>query len=328
VAKAVTKSAQRAKPTSKTSAPASKTPKKATSPTAKATPAKAPKKAAAPKKTAKKVTKKAPTKPAPKVPKKPAAKAIASKGIASKGTHAGTTRPAKKKATSRREAKAPTVPATTTVKKTATKKPAPAKKAAAKPRVRKKTPPAPLSTVTVKPNAEGVDEGEAPKRFQSASTFDFDFGPKIDNTEKPAETEEARVVRRRANISAKDLDKFRLALLDKRRELVGDMSSMEKEALRGEDTNLSHLADDADVGTDNYEQEFTLNLMQQEQELLNEIDRALQKIDAADGSYGICEGTGNPIGKERLDAQPWARFSIEHARDLERGKSPILQTEA
>jgi RNA polymerase-binding transcription factor DksA len=71
----------------------------------------------------------------------------------------------------------------------------------------------------------------------------------------------------------------------------------------------------ADMGTDNYEQEFTLGLMEKDRLLLREINTALSKI--MDGTYGICEGTGKPISKVRLEVQPWAKYSIEHARKLE-----------
>ena len=122
-----------------------------------------------------------------------------------------------------------------------------------------------------------------------------------------------------AGLNVRDLEHFRDLLLAKRREIVGDMSSMEREALRSSGgTNLSTLPIHmADMGTDNYEQEFTLGLVEKDRNLLREINAALGKIQ--NGTYGICEGTGKPIAKARLEAQPWARFSIEHARTLERG---------
>ena len=122
-----------------------------------------------------------------------------------------------------------------------------------------------------------------------------------------------------AGLGMRDLEHFRDLLLDKRRELVGDMSQMEREALRSSgSSNLSTLPlHMADMGTDNYEQEFTLGLVQKDRDLLREINAALAKIQ--NGTYGICEGTGKPISKARLEAQPWARYSIEHARALERG---------
>lgn len=122
-----------------------------------------------------------------------------------------------------------------------------------------------------------------------------------------------------AGISPRELEHYRDLLFAKRRELVGDMSAMEREALRSSaGTNLSTLPIHmADMGTDNYEQEFTLGLVEKDRGLLREINTALAKIQ--NGTFGICEGTGKPISKPRLEAQPWARFSIEWARQKERG---------
>ncbi len=57
-----------------------------------------------------------------------------------------------------------------------------------------------------------------------------------------------------------------------------------------------------------------------ERQLLKEIDAALQRI--ADHTYGICEATHKPIGKQRLRAKPWARYCIESAREKELGRAP------
>jgi DnaK suppressor protein len=119
-----------------------------------------------------------------------------------------------------------------------------------------------------------------------------------------------------AGITPRELELFRDALLAKRREIVGDMSSMEREALRSSGSNLSNLPlHMADMGTDNYEQEFTLGLMEKDRKLLRDLNDGLAKIQ--NGTFGICEGTGKPISKARLEAQPWARYSIEYARKLE-----------
>ena len=119
-------------------------------------------------------------------------------------------------------------------------------------------------------------------------------------------------------LGVRELEHFADMLLAKRRELVGDMHSMEHEALRtGSGSNLSTLpVHMADMGTDNYEQEFTLGLVEKDRLLLREINHALAKIQ--NGTFGICEGTGNAIGKPRLEVQPWTRFSIEYARQREK----------
>ncbi len=126
-----------------------------------------------------------------------------------------------------------------------------------------------------------------------------------------------KAAKNKAGFGQKDLDFFRDLLLAKRRELLGDMNSMEREALRENSTDLSNLpVHMADQGTDAYEQEFTLHLVEKDRSLLRELNDALAKIQ--NGTYGICEGTGLPISKPRLEAQPWARHSIEHARALEK----------
>ena len=120
-----------------------------------------------------------------------------------------------------------------------------------------------------------------------------------------------------AKLGARDLQHFADLLLQKRREIVGDMHGMEGEALRSGGQGLSNLpVHMADMGTDNYEQEFTLTLVEKDRQLLREINHALAKIPA--GTYGICEGTGEPIGKARLEQVPWARHGIEYARQKER----------
>jgi RNA polymerase-binding transcription factor DksA len=141
---------------------------------------------------------------------------------------------------------------------------------------------------------------------------------KSTRTEAPAVSPPPQRSKGQTGLGRRDMQHYLDLLLAKRRELVGDMSSMEREALRaGGGSNLSNLPIHmADMGTDNYEQEFTLGLMEKDRQLLREINIALGKIQ--NGVYGICEGTGKPIGKPRLEAQPWARYSIEYARKMEK----------
>ncbi len=124
-------------------------------------------------------------------------------------------------------------------------------------------------------------------------------------------------IKNQAGLKARELESFRDLLIAKRRELLGDVHSMEEEALRSaSSSNLSNLPIHmADMGTDNYEQEFTLGLVEKDRQLLREINVALAKI--RDGTYGMCEGTGKPITKARLEAKPWAKYSIEYTRKLE-----------
>lgn len=128
-------------------------------------------------------------------------------------------------------------------------------------------------------------------------------------------------------LTAAELEKFKQILLEKRRELVGDVNEMEDETLKksrldaaGDLSSMPiHMAD---IGSDTYEQEFALGLMDSEIKLLREIDKALDRM--ARKTYGICERTSKPISRARLEAKPWARYSVEYARKLEQG----LVTEA
>ena len=119
-----------------------------------------------------------------------------------------------------------------------------------------------------------------------------------------------------------DIRHFRDILLQKRKEILKNVSEIEGETLRKSRLDASgdlssmpiHMAD---LGTDNFQQEFSLGLMDSERRLLLEIDDALNRIE--NKTYGICEGTGKPISKARLEAQPWARHCVEYARMLEQG---------
>jgi len=127
---------------------------------------------------------------------------------------------------------------------------------------------------------------------------------------------------RKGRLSAAEVEHFEQILLKKRKEIIGDVSEMEDEALKKQRLTASgdlssmpiHMAD---LGTDNYEQEFSLGLMDGERKLLKEIDDAMGRIE--NGVYGICESTGKPIAKDRLEAKPWARYCVEYARMIENG---------
>ncbi len=126
-------------------------------------------------------------------------------------------------------------------------------------------------------------------------------------------------------LTPEDIEHFRQLLLDKRREILGSVSEMEDEALKKSTQdatgNLSSMPIHmADLGSDNFEQEFAIDLVDSERKLLREIDDALERIE--EGKYGICEGLNTPIPKARLEAQPWARYSVEYAQMLEKGQAP------
>src|SRR5438093_5640427 len=72
----------------------------------------------------------------------------------------------------------------------------------------------------------------------------------------------------------------------------------------------------ADAGSDAYDRDFAISLLSQEQDALYEIDEALKRIEL--GTYGTCEMSGKQIPRARLEAIPFARFTVECQSQLEK----------
>ena len=146
--------------------------------------------------------------------------------------------------------------------------------------------------------------------------------PGIDGNLPKVGSRSTKVVKeRKTRLSEASLEEFRQMLLAKRRELIGDVNHLEDEAIRtggqgggGVSAMPIHMAD---LGSDTWEQELTLGLIENERSLLREIEQALERIE--NKTYGICLATGKVITKDRLRAQPWAKYCIEYARKHELG---------
>jgi DnaK suppressor protein len=117
-----------------------------------------------------------------------------------------------------------------------------------------------------------------------------------------------------------EIDHFRRRLLALKKRVGGDLTELEEETLKpvgGESSGgLSdvplHLAD---LGTGEFEEELTLTLVENEEQLLAEINDALDRIEQ--GTYGRCENCHQEISRERLEALPYARYCIRCARRLQ-----------
>jgi DnaK suppressor protein len=124
-----------------------------------------------------------------------------------------------------------------------------------------------------------------------------------------------------ANVLKKEeLESYRDVLRNLRSRLRGDLDQMTDEALRRSTAdssgNLSNVPlHMADVGTENYDQEFTLGLIENEQDTLEQVLDALNRIDG--GTFGRCAGCEEPIAKARLQALPYTRHCIQCARKME-----------
>jgi RNA polymerase-binding protein DksA len=87
----------------------------------------------------------------------------------------------------------------------------------------------------------------------------------------------------------------------------------EADSLAELSTNAQHQAD---TGTETFNRERDLSILEHIDAELADVEHALQRLD--DGTYGTCEACGRPIGEERLEAQPAARFCVDDQTVAER----------
>ena len=121
-------------------------------------------------------------------------------------------------------------------------------------------------------------------------------------------------------MKAIEMKPFKAALETMRARLRGDVETMADAALRKTRSEASgdlssmpiHMAD---IGSDAFEQEFTLSLMASEEGTLEMVEHALERIRAR--TYGTCEGCGGVIAKKRLEAIPFASLCIRCAEQQE-----------
>ena len=115
------------------------------------------------------------------------------------------------------------------------------------------------------------------------------------------------------------LSKQKERLVQLRDSMMDSMMGVAKDTLRSraEGSEASAFGmHQADAGSDAYDRDFALSLLSQEQDALYEIEQALNRIEA--GTYGTCEMTGKPIAHPRLEAIPFARYTVECQSQLEK----------
>jgi DnaK suppressor protein len=123
-----------------------------------------------------------------------------------------------------------------------------------------------------------------------------------------------------ATMTKADLETFQQTLSALRTRLKNDVTGLANEALNSSGGEASGGLSNAplhpaDLGTDNFEMEFTLGLMQNQEQVLTEINEALERI--RQGSFGKCEECASAIPKGRLQALPYARHCVACARKLQ-----------
>ncbi|MFN2622523.1 MAG: TraR/DksA family transcriptional regulator [Chthoniobacterales bacterium] len=147
--------------------------------------------------------------------------------------------------------------------------------------------------------------------------------PKANGARKNFNSAETQEILTPKNHKPRKLDPFvrgqKEKLLNLRDAMVDSMAGVAKDNLRSraEGSEASAFGmHQADAGSDAYDRDFALSLLSQEQDALYEIDQALKRIEL--GTYGICEMSGKPISHARLEAIPFARFTVECQSQLEK----------
>lgn len=267
-----------AKPAPKKPSPVKKAPAKKVAPAKKAAPAKKP--------VAKKAA--APAKPAKKAPAKPAP-APAAKKAAPPAQKAATPAPAAKKAAPAPKPAAAPAPVKAAAPK-ATPAPAPVKKAAPTP-----APKAASAAKSSSAKAPVVNK-RAPSALEEGITLDAP--PK-----KPV-------------LPAAFLKKQKQRLIELRDIYLNAAEGVTNENLRNNDSSAAAFGmHQADAGSDAYDRDFALSLLAKEQDAIYEINEALKRIEQ--GTYGICEMSGELIPEERLEALPFTRFTVGSQAKIE-----------
>jgi DnaK suppressor protein len=114
-----------------------------------------------------------------------------------------------------------------------------------------------------------------------------------------------------------NLTSYREKLLALRASLLGDVNQMEDDSLKDHAKTTSIPTDREELGSDDADQELTLTLLGSDEDILDQIGAAIQRIE--DGKYGRCEQCGEQIPKSRLDAIPYAADCVRCASQQEDG---------
>ncbi|MFW6157923.1 MAG: TraR/DksA family transcriptional regulator [Planctomycetota bacterium] len=122
-------------------------------------------------------------------------------------------------------------------------------------------------------------------------------------------------------LKKKDIEQFKERLLAKRAAIVGDANHLESEAAHKAkvDNATLDISNFADLGSDNYAQEFDLGVLEQQGDTLRAIDEALERIE--EGSFGLCDICGKAIPKGRLMAKPDATACVSCLNEQEESGS-------
>ncbi|MDE3269066.1 MAG: TraR/DksA family transcriptional regulator [Pseudomonadota bacterium] len=115
-------------------------------------------------------------------------------------------------------------------------------------------------------------------------------------------------------LTPEELEKYKQLLLDTKQKIL----TKAQQAVAGGDIHLdkNEMMDEVDLAAATVGQDLTFRMLDRDRKLLAKIMHALTKI--ANGTYGFCEGTGEPIPKRRLELCPWSQYSVKFKEHTEK----------
>ena len=173
-----------------------------------------------------------------------------------------------------------------------------------------------LRKTSVQTKKKSARNKKVKKRVLKAASLSDILGFNPSNKKKPESIEKKSIPRKWM--------KFYRLLINLRMHIQEELSLHTAETLKRTSTSDSdaHAASgrnsQSDNETDTFDREFALSLVSSEQDALNEINEAIHRM--KEGTYGACEVTGKAISKERLEAVPFARYSVEGQKEYEKNK--------
>ena len=184
-----------------------------------------------------------------------------------------------------------------------------------------------VTPIMAKAKKKNVSAKKSPARKVSAKRSTAKTAkrsPKVSKAKEAISRSPAKLLgRNNSDKKQKKLDPFvrkqKEKLLQLRDAMVDSMAGVAQDTLRAraEGSEASAFGmHQADAGSDAYDRDFALSLLSQEQDALYEIDQALKRIEL--GTYGTCEMSGKSIPRARLEAIPFARFTVECQSQLEK----------
>jgi DnaK suppressor protein len=119
-------------------------------------------------------------------------------------------------------------------------------------------------------------------------------------------------------LNKQEIEKFKARLEDLRGQISKAIKGTAEDIKSDTGSTKGLSQHQADEGTDDYQRNLSIDLGEQELTVLRQIDRSLEKME--EGTYGICDVSGDPIPLKRLEAIPYANMTVQAQEKVEKGQ--------